>query len=158
MALFGLNGSVLQSADQALTAARAMRARLDDLNVAFAGNLDAPLRMGIGIHIGPAIVGEIGYGRTRSLTAVGDTVNIASRLQGLSKDHGCDLLVSEALLRAAGFDPMNAAQLETEIRGRAAPMAIYTFRTIDSLPKSPIDQSSSICRKASATMTRPTDE
>lgn len=134
MALFGLNGSVVQSAGQAVAAARTMRTRLDNLNVAFAGNLGEPLRMGIGIHVGQAIVGEIGYGRTRSLTAVGDTVNIASRLQALSKDHGCDLLLSEALLQAAGLDPMDATRIETDIRGRVAPMAIYTFPTIGDLP------------------------
>jgi len=54
---------------------------LNDVNNALAGDLDAPLRVGTGIHVGPAVVGKIGCGRTRSLTAIGDTVDIASRLQ-----------------------------------------------------------------------------
>jgi adenylate cyclase len=110
-----------------------MFARLADLNGALADDLTSPLRMGVGIHVGPAVVGEIGYGRSRSLTAVGDTVNIASRLQTLSKSHGCELVVSEDLLRSAGLDLPLAARQETEIRGRAAPIAIRTLARVDEL-------------------------
>src|ERR1700745_1903097 len=104
-----------------------MFARLAELNGALAGDLTSPLRMGVGIHVGPAVVGEIGYGRSRSLTAVGDTVHIASRLPTLSKSHGCELVVSEDLLRSAGLDLPLAARQETEIHGRAAPIAIRTL-------------------------------
>jgi len=134
IALFGLDMASARASSHALAATRAMFARLNELNDALAGNLDAPLRMGVGIHIGPAVVGEIGYGRSVSLTAVGDTINIASRLQTLSKGCGCDLVVSEALLRSAGLDLANAARRETEIRGRTAPIAVHTFPTIRDLP------------------------
>jgi adenylate cyclase len=134
MALFGLDAPGAQASHQALAAARAMFARLNELNETFAGNLDAPLRMGLGIHIGPAVIGEIGYGRSVALTAVGDTVNIASRLQTLSKACGCDLVVSEALLRSAALDLPTASRLETEIRGRASPIAVHTFPTVHDLP------------------------
>jgi adenylate cyclase len=133
LALFGLDVAPAQASGQALQAARAMFARLGELNRALAGDLEAPLRMGIGIHVGPAVVGEIGYGRSRSLTAVGDTVNIASRLQTLAKSHGCELVVSEDLLRSAGLDLSHAPRHETEIRGRAAPIAIRTLATVDEL-------------------------
>ena len=121
MALFGLDMSLTRASNQALVAARLMFMRLDELNHALAVNLDVPLRMGIGIHKGPAIVGEMGYGRTRSLTALGDTVNVASRLQVLSKTHQCELVVSEDLLRSAGLDLPNEIRREMEIRGRGAP-------------------------------------
>jgi adenylate cyclase len=133
LALFGLEAAPAQAAAQALQAARTMFARLDELNAALAGDLAAPLRMGIGIHVGPAVVGEIGYGRSRSLTAVGDTVNIASRLQTLAKSHGCELVVSEDVLRSAGLDLPGAPRHETEIRGRAAPIAIRTLARVDEL-------------------------
>jgi adenylate cyclase len=110
-----------------------MFARLDELNRGLAGDLAAPLRMGIGIHVGPAVVGEIGYGRSRSLTAVGDTVNIASRLETLSKSLGCELVLSEDLLRSAGLDLPDAPRHETEIRGRTAPIAIRTLARVDEL-------------------------
>jgi len=133
LALFGLEVAPGQASGQALQAARAMFVRLSELNRALAGDIEAPLRMGIGIHVGPAVVGEIGYGRSRSLTAVGDTVNIASRLQTLAKSHGCELVVSEDVLRSAGLDLSHAPRHETEIRGRAAPIAIRTLATVDEL-------------------------
>ena len=134
IALFGLEAVNAQPASQALTAARLMFVRLDALNHALAAELDAPLRMGIGIHIGLAVVGEMGYGRARSLTAIGDTVNIASRLETLSKSYGCDLVVSEALLRSIGLHLPNALRHEMPIRGRAAPLAAYTLATVHDLP------------------------
>ena len=77
----------------ALNAARAMAKSLDELNRSLGEDLPAPLRMGIGIHVGPVIVGEMGYGRAKSLTAIGDAVNTASRLEGLTKAYGVEMLV-----------------------------------------------------------------
>ena len=57
---------------------------LAELNETLSGEIGQKLRIGIGIHAGPAIVGEMGYGRTTGLTAIGDTVNVASRLCGVS--------------------------------------------------------------------------
>jgi len=134
MALFGLDIASAQASSQALAAARLMATRLDDLNRALADDLDAPLRIGIGIHAGPAIIGDMGYGRSRSLTAVGDTVNLASRLQVLSKSYGCELVVSEEVLRSAGLTLANATRHEIEIRGRVAPTIIHAVTTIQDLP------------------------
>jgi adenylate cyclase len=125
MALFGLEVASERACIQALNAARRMFARLDELNSELADDLDAPLRMGIGIHVGPAVVGEIGYGRTRSLTAIGDTVNIASRLQSLSKIYGCELVVSDKLV--AGLNLPSSPRHELLIEGRSAPIAIRTI-------------------------------
>jgi adenylate cyclase len=124
MALFGLDVSVAQASSQALTAVGLMSTRLDELNRALADDLDGRLRIGIGVHAGPAIVGEMGYGRVRSLTAIGDTVNIASRLQSLSKNHACELVVSEELLLSGGLDLPDAPRYEIEIRGRRSHIAI----------------------------------
>ena len=134
MALFGLDVASGQASCQALAAARLMSVRLDDLNHALADELDGPLRIGIGIHLGPAIIGDMGYGPTRSLTAVGDTVNIASRLQTLSKSYRCELVVSEDLLRSAGLDLTNTRRYEMEIRGREAPIVVHTVETVHDLP------------------------
>ena len=72
-----------------------MVARVDEVSRSFETDLGAPLRIGIGIHVGPAVVGEMGYGETRYLTAVGDTVHVASRLEALTKEYQCELVVSE---------------------------------------------------------------
>ena len=86
-----------------------MALALDDLNEALSGDLDQPLRIGIGLHAGPAIVGEMGYDRAASLTAIGDTVNTASRLETLTKDFKVELVVSQELLDRAGIDLVGRA-------------------------------------------------
>ena len=75
---------------------------LEVLNRDLAAELREPLRMGIGLHQGQAILGEMGFRRTASLTAIGDTVNIASRLETLTKELDAQLVVSEQLARRAG--------------------------------------------------------
>ncbi len=124
MALFGIDSGPGQGARQALAAARAMGTRLADLNASLEGDLKAPLRIGIGIHLGSAIVGEMGYGRVRGVTAVGDTVNTASRLETLTKEHGAQLIVSQSLVEAAGADLGEAPTLEIDIRGRTGTLAV----------------------------------
>ena len=59
--------------------------------------------MGIGVHLGPAILGEMGMAAADSLTAIGDTVNVASRLEALTKEFGCQLVVSERVIERAGI-------------------------------------------------------
>ena len=93
MALFGLDSRPDEACRQALSAARAMGAKLEALNAALAADLEAPLRIGIGIHVGPAIVGEMGYSQATTVTAIGDAVNTASRLEAQSKTFGAQLVV-----------------------------------------------------------------
>ncbi|SDF56086.1 adenylate cyclase [Thalassobaculum litoreum DSM 18839] len=126
MALFGVNGDPEEGARQAVAAARDMARRLVDLNESLAGDLETPLRIGIGLHLGTAIVGEMGYGRVRGVTAVGDTVNTASRLEALTKDFGAQLIVSAALARASGVAFGSYPTHEIEVRGRDQAMVIHT--------------------------------
>ena len=105
MAIFGLDRTPDVACRQALDAARRMALALDDLNEALSGDLDLPLRIGIGLHAGPAIVGEMGYERAAQITAIGDTVNTASRLEALTKEFGVELVVSQELLDRAGAGP-----------------------------------------------------
>ncbi len=134
MALFGLETDGPEACRQALTAARRMSAQLVAFNQALAPDLHAPLAMGVGIHFGPAIVGDMGDGRWRSLTAVGDTVNTASRLEALCKVYHCELVVSDDLLACAGAELRDARPQVAEIRGRSAPLIIHTFRSARELP------------------------
>jgi adenylate cyclase len=89
--------------------------------------------MGIGIHFGPTIVGEMGYGGTRSLTAVGDTVNTASRVESLCKIYDCELVISEELVRVAGVELESTLRREIEIRGRRAPLVVRTLKSASEL-------------------------
>jgi adenylate cyclase len=134
MALFGLKTDGPEACRQALAASRHMSTQLLALNEALAPDLYAPLAMGVGIHFGSTIVGEIGDGAWRSLTAVGNTVNAASRLEALCKDYNCELVVSDDLRACAGVEFKDARPLAVEIRGRAAPLTIHTFRSARDLP------------------------
>ena len=124
MAIFGLDREPDVACRQALDAARRMALALDDLTEAMSGDLDQPLRIGIGLHSGPAIVGEMGYDRAASLTAIGDTVNTASRLESLTKDFKVELVVSQELVDRAGIDLSAAPLHEVDIRGRQGTLAV----------------------------------
>jgi adenylate cyclase len=133
MALFGLTSDPALACRQALEAARRMSIALDDLNEALSGDLELPLRIGIGLHAGTTIVGEMGYERATQLTAIGDTVNIASRLESLTKDFAVELVVSEELLQLAGLDLPDADRQEVDIRGRQGRLAVRTLKRASEL-------------------------
>jgi adenylate cyclase len=134
MALFGLDRGVAAGCREALVAARAMSERLLQLNKALAHDLPEPLRIGIGIHMGPAIVGEMGYGRAVSLTAIGDAVNTASRVEGLAREYQCELVVSEMVLIGAAVDLGDTPAREIEIRGRVERLRVRVLQTARKLP------------------------
>jgi len=134
MALFGIESGPGRGCAQALQAARLMSERLVELNRALEHDLREPLRIGIGLHFGPTIVGEIGYGKAISLTAVGDAVNTASRLETASKEYACELVVSEDLIARAGVDLTAFPRHEIELRGRRQMVAVRTLTWARDLP------------------------
>ena len=134
MALFGIDDGAQGGSRGALAAARMISERMDELNASLRDELDEPLRIGIGIHTGPIIVGEMGYGGTSSITAIGDAVNTASRLQELTKEYGCELVVSEAVVLRAGLELSGFPRHEIEIRGKREMLAIRTLPRAAELP------------------------
>jgi adenylate cyclase len=134
MALFGLDSGVEAGCREALVAARDMALRMQNLNRALVFDIPEPLRIGIGIHTGPAIVGEMGYGTAVSITAVGDSVNTASRIESLCKTYGCELVISDAVVLRSGIDLGAAPRHEIEIRGRVERLAVRTFASAADLP------------------------
>lgn len=135
MALFGVDSGPQAGCRAALAAARAMSEELVQLNRALGNELTMPLRIGIGIHVGPAIVGEMGYSSAAAITAIGDPVNIASRLEELTKEHQCELIVSADVIRAAGLDPYNFVWHDIEIRGRQERLAVAILAAGSDLPE-----------------------
>ncbi|MGC2522815.1 MAG: adenylate/guanylate cyclase domain-containing protein [Stellaceae bacterium] len=136
MALFGIDSGAEEGCRGALAAARLISQRMTELNTSLTGEIDQPLRIGIGIHAGPIIIGEMGYGGTSSITAIGDAVNTASRLEELTKEYGCELVVSETVVGRAGGDLSAFPSHEIEIRGKRDKLAVRTLPSAADLPAS----------------------
>jgi len=135
MALFGLDRGIDQGCRDALDAARRMAERLMELNAALKHDLARPLRIGIGIHSGPVIVGEMGYGPATSVTAIGDAVNTASRLEALTKELDAQLVLSEPVAEHAGVDLDGFPRREIELRGKSDRLAVFVVANARSLPR-----------------------
>jgi adenylate cyclase len=88
--------------------------------------LREPIQFGIGIHGGEVIVGDIGFKANTVFTALGDAVNVAARLQDMTKTLGCQVVVSEEVCTGAGVAEGTLAQTTVEIRGRAHPLVVRT--------------------------------
>jgi adenylate cyclase len=134
MALFGLKGDPAAACRMALDAARRMAVAIDALNESLSGDLEVPLRIGIGLHAGVAIVGELGYGASRSLTAIGDSVNTASRLETMTKDFACELVVSDDLAQLAMIDLSTWPAHEISVRGRTTALTVRAIEDAALLP------------------------
>ncbi len=133
MALFGLETGPQEGCRQAVAAAQEMSAGIDTLNHTLAGELETPLKIGIGLHHGPAVVGRMGYGPAVHLTAIGDTVNVASRLQDLTKEYNCQLVISEEVAKNAGADIALLPRYELNVRNRSEALTIYVVADVPTL-------------------------
>lgn len=133
MALFGVESGPAQGCREALAAAMRMVEQVGVLSRALAEELAEPLKIGVGIHCGPAVVGRMGYGPSIHLTAIGDTVNVASRLQDLTKEFACQLVISEEVARQAGLNVSGLARHEITVRNRREALAIFVVEDVASL-------------------------
>ena len=132
MAMFGSDTEPDVACRQALEAARLIDWHLAEMNRALVNELQQPLAFGIGIHAGEVIIGTLGYREHAQTTAVGEAVHIASRLQDLTKEYGCQLVVSETVGVTAGISLGDFPKHEVQVRGLTAPLDI---RIIDSAAK-----------------------
>jgi adenylate cyclase len=124
LALFGLAANPETACRQALLAASAIAANVAELNQILEHDLREPIRFGIGIHGGEVIVGDIGYRDHMVFTALGDAVNVAARLQDMTKTLSCEAIVSDEVRATAGLAEDALPQQQVEIRGRAEPMSV----------------------------------
>jgi adenylate cyclase len=125
MALFGVESGPEEGSRQALSAARFMVESVNRLSERLSEELAQPLKIGVGIHCGPAVVGRMGYGSTIHVTAIGDTVNVASRLQDLTKEYACQLVISEEVARRSGLDTGALARHKLTVRNRREELTIF---------------------------------
>jgi adenylate cyclase len=94
------------------------------LNQFLSHDLREPILFGIGIHGGEVIIGDIGYRDHMVFTALGDAVNVAARLQDMTKSLACEAILSEEVRVTAGIPADDLPQQEVAIRGRAEPMIV----------------------------------
>ncbi|CAN0269181.1 unnamed protein product [Discosporangium mesarthrocarpum] len=133
MALFGTKTDIRTGARQAMLAAQQMSKKLADLNEQLKDELEDPLRIGIGVHVGPAIIGEMGYGTATGLTAIGDSVNTASRLEAMTKEFGAQLILSEDVTNAAEAAVTAYEEHEIAVRGRDEDVKVYVVQNATEL-------------------------
>lgn len=110
------------SARAALNAAAGISSALKTFNQSLAAEKAEPVRIGMGLHLGELVLGEIGAADNAPRTIIGDAVNAASRLEAQTKEHGVELLISQALLQAAGADTGQLELLHLELRGVGEPV------------------------------------
>jgi adenylate cyclase len=124
LALFGLSFDRETACRQALRAAALIASNVAHLNHQFATEVRDPVQYGIGINAGDVIIGDIGFRGQTVFTALGDSVNVAARLQDLSKVLDCKVVVAEEVCQCAGIPPGALTQTQVEIRGHAEPMVV----------------------------------
>lgn len=125
MALFGLRTTPKEANRQALKAAAAIVREIDKLSAELAEELSAPLEIAIGLHTGSAVVGSMGYGSVKNVTAIGDTVNVASRLESVAKEYNAALVFSEPVARLSEVDIDGIESREIAVRGRGEALRVY---------------------------------
>ena len=125
MAIFGVGIDSDHHADAAVAAGREMLAQLETINRSLAEENRDPLEIGIGIHTGPAIVGSIGSPKRMEFTAIGDTVNIASRVEGLTKTADHPLLMTSATRNELQSNIEIKALAPQPVKGQSKPLAVF---------------------------------
>ena len=135
IALFGTQTGEAAGCRQALAAARDIDLGLDRLNREMQAEVGQPLRIGMGIDVGPLVVGHIGHVDTAMLTVIGTTVNAASRLETLTKEKDCQLIAAAEVLALAGLGAGSFPREEVMIRGLSAPRSVVLIRRARDLPE-----------------------
>ena len=109
MATFGTPRSGASDATNALRAARAMGAAVVEWNAVRAARGEAPVRIGVGVHYGPVVLGDIGGESRLEFAVLGDAVNVASRLERLTRDLDATIVASDDVVAAARREPAGDA-------------------------------------------------
>lgn len=125
MALFGAPFNGPQDADNALAVANDMMLRLAELNRRRAAEGRAPLEIGVGVSTGDVVVGNIGSPKRMEYTVIGDSVNLASRLEGANKHYGSKILLSEFTVRDLKRDALLREVDLMRVKGKDRPVAVY---------------------------------
>jgi len=119
-----------EHADGALDAALAMRRRLHGLNARWLAEGREQIEIGVGLHRGTVVMGTVGYSSRIDSTVIGDAVNLASRIEGLTKKYGCEILLSGAVvdtLSGADGYALRVVDEEVRVRGKAEAVVLHAL-------------------------------
>ena len=118
---------------RAVDTALQMQKTLESMNAELRRDFGVSLNMGVGIHVGMAAVGNIGSRNLTSYTAVGDTVNIASRLEGLCREYNVSIVVSDAVMQACAGRAKGAYLDSVRVKGRNAGIGVWSITGLDAV-------------------------
>lgn len=133
MAIFGIDDGLKAGCRNAIKTAQQMSLEVEKINDLFRNDLETPIQIGIGIHCGKAIIGELGYKHTLHLTAIGDTVNTASRLESYTKDYQCQMIISDPVAENSGYDFSRFPSHDLEVRGRKQSLHIWSISKLQDI-------------------------
>ena len=136
LAVFGERVGLETGCRQALRTARAIDLGLDHVNAQLQEEVGRQLAVGIGIDAGPLVLGRIGFGDNVDVTVIGNAVNVASRLEALSKEKGLQIVFSREVARRAGWEPIGDFTGTVSVRGVADPVDVIGIARGRDLPAS----------------------
>ena len=128
LAVFGVLTPQPDHAQHAVQAAMKMRGALEIFNKMQQQLGKPPLRIGVGIHSGKMVAGSVGSQERMEFTVIGDAVNMASRIEGLNKKWGTDILVSNTVAETIGNDYTMEAMPETRVHGISRPIQVFAIK------------------------------
>jgi adenylate cyclase len=138
LAFWGVPDRLDDHANRAVRAARDMRRAVRELNQHRETHGLPPIRIGIGIHTGPVAAGMLGGALQAEYTIIGDAVNVASRVESLTKEHAVDVLISETTWLQLPEPRRGERLASVEIRGRKQPITLYTIDASASTVEAPV--------------------
>lgn len=128
MAVWGAPHSSGRDPEAAIEACIEMRKALAELNVKRIGRGKVPIKIGMGLHTGVAISGTIGSTERMEYTVIGDTVNMAARIEAATKSFGTDLLISELTAQVLQGKFLMEKAGVVEVKGKAEPLSLFKVR------------------------------
>jgi adenylate cyclase len=134
LACWGVPDHMEDHAAQAMRAALDMRKKLEELNAWRERQGEPRLRIGIGIHTGVVAAGMLGGAQQHEYTIIGDPVNVAARVEGLTKVLGVDILVSESTWKRGGARFQAEPMGQEQVKGRKEPVVLYALKGREALP------------------------